>query len=72
MEVGTRGIEPFLDLERRAARKLLDELGLDEKLLGAPFEYGQVVVDVERHCYFQSTSAGMLLEFGTSPVDGKS
>jgi hypothetical protein len=31
-----------------------------------------VVVDVERHYAFQSTSAGMLLESRTSPVDVKS
>src|SRR5204862_6207318 len=60
MEVGTRGTEPSLDLERLAARQLRDELGLDEDLLRAPFEHPQLVPDAERHHSFQWTSAHLL------------
>ena len=58
------GSNPSLILSG-APSKLRDKLGLDEKLFGAPFEYGQVVVDVERHYAFQSTFGGMLLESRT-------
>src|SRR5262245_59790361 len=49
VEVRTRGIEPLLDPQRLAASELCRELALDDQLVGAALEHGQVVVDVEGH-----------------------
>ena len=46
MQVGTRGVETFLDAQRLAAFELCDELGLDDQLVGAALEHGELVVDV--------------------------
>jgi murein DD-endopeptidase MepM/ murein hydrolase activator NlpD len=49
MKIRPRRIEAFLDDEGRAARELRAELALDEKLVGAAAEHGDVVIDVEAH-----------------------
>ena len=49
MEVGPGRIEAFLDPQRLAARELRDELALDDQLVGAALEYGEVVIEVEGH-----------------------
>ena len=62
VQVGPRRVEALLDGERLAARELCPQLGLDEQLVGAAFENGDLVVDVEGH--------GVLLRFrrGTRPI----
>ena len=49
VQIGARRIETLLDLERNAAFQLGDKLGLDEELVGAALEHGQMMIDVESH-----------------------
>ena len=49
MEVGSSGVEAFLDAQRLAPRELRDKLGFDDQLVGAAHEYGELVGDVGIH-----------------------
>jgi hypothetical protein len=47
MKIGTGRIEAFLDPQRLAALELRGELGLDDQLVGAAFEDGELLGDVD-------------------------
>jgi hypothetical protein len=49
MQVGARRIEAFLDAQGLAALELGRELALDEQLVGAALEDGDLVVDIDGH-----------------------
>jgi hypothetical protein len=49
MDVRRRRVEAELDPQRRAARKLLRDLALDDELVGATFEYGELMGYVDGH-----------------------
>src|SRR5205823_2846781 len=48
VQVGPRRIEALLDAQGLAAADLLHELGLDDQLVRAALEYGELSGDVER------------------------
>jgi hypothetical protein len=49
MDVRRGRIEAELDAQRRAARKLLRDLALDDEFVGAALEHGELMGYVDRH-----------------------
>ena len=49
VQVGPGRVEAFLDPQRLAAGELRRELGLDQQLVGAALEDGELVLDVDGH-----------------------
>ena len=49
VKIGTRRIEPLLDVERLAARQLCTQLALDKELVGAAPEDLHLLFEVEGH-----------------------
>ena len=56
VQVGPRRIESFLDAQRLAALELGGELRLDDQLVGATLEDGELVLDVGGHGSFRASA----------------